>query len=129
MCQFSHRQPPSLDYWYWLKTKIRCGLATNHPQLLKHLDAESQALTCYGYLCPWHAAESTFRLLLETALDRTLPWHWRNLCLDHAYRPLNQLERHAKHPAQRRRLCQLNRQLAVADLQPSLSYEREENLP
>ncbi|WP_236614302.1 hypothetical protein [Stutzerimonas azotifigens] len=76
----------------------------------------------HGQLTPWRAAETTFRLLLDTAHDHALPWHWRCLCLDHAYRPLRELESLACSEAQQCRLSLLCRQLAVTELVPSFPY-------
>lgn len=41
----------------------------------------------------WTVAETSFRLLIDTATDTALPWHWRSLCLDQAWRPLRDMER------------------------------------
>ncbi|CAD5106778.1 FagA protein [Zestomonas carbonaria] len=116
------RQTVSLDNWHWLKTKIRCALAADDPQLIDQFMAETQVMVGLGRISPWRAAEAAFRLLLDTAHDYSLPWHWRCLCLDHAYRPLRDLERLARGEAQRYRLSLLGRQLALTELIPSLPY-------
>ncbi|MCY1277204.1 hypothetical protein D9M68_154910 [compost metagenome] len=112
----------SLDRWHWLKTKIRCALDADDPQLIAQFMAEGQAMVRHGRLSAWRAAEATFRLLLDTANDYALPWHWRCLCLDYAYRPLRDLECLARGEAQQHRLSRLGRLLALTELLPSLPY-------
>ncbi|WP_263142251.1 FagA protein [Pseudomonas sp. RIT-PI-AD] len=116
------RKLPSLDHWHWLKAKIRCALAADEPRLIRRFMVESEAMVHCGLLPSWRAGETTFRLLMDTANDRALPWHWRCLCLDHAYRPLNDLERIADAPERRMRLGLLSRQLAMTELAPSYTY-------
>lgn len=121
------RKLPSLDHWYWMKARIRCALAADEPRLIRRFISESDAMVHCGLLDDWRAGEGAFRLFLDTATDTALPWHWRCLCLDHAYRPLDALQRLATDAGRRLRLSQLNRQLAMTVLVPSLIYS-ERNL-
>jgi len=117
----SKQRPDALEHWHWLKSKIRCALDTNDAGLIGRFMAEGARLVRQGRLSDWHAASSSFRLLLDTAHDPALPWHWRCLCLDHAFAPLATLSAQAQSLHERQQIdgftWQLSKQLA-----PSLPY-------
>ncbi|HBZ93038.1 MAG TPA: hypothetical protein DEO91_04865 [Pseudomonas sp.] len=70
----------------------------------------------------WRVSRITLELLLDTACDPALPWHWRSLCLDRAYRPLRVMQQQALDPARQRSLTMLLNRLATLRLEPSLSF-------
>ncbi|MNR33447.1 hypothetical protein D3C85_1511210 [compost metagenome] len=70
----------------------------------------------------WTVALTSFRLLLDTACDRALPWHWRCLCLDQAWRPLLEL-RNLYRREHNQRWQPFALQLANCVLLPSISYD------
>ncbi len=77
---------------------------------------------CCTETSPWTVALTAFRLLLDTANDRMLPWHWRCLCLDQAWRPLLDL-RNLDRREQNLRWQPYAMQLANSVLLPSISPE------
>ncbi|XXF11159.1 hypothetical protein J3Q00_19080 [Pseudomonas sp. D2-3] len=64
---------------------------------------------------------TTLTLLMDTACDRALPWYWRSLCLDHAYRSLYALQHLAVDCEQQGSLNRARNRLATLRMQPSLS--------
>lgn len=82
---------PYLENWRWLSRRIRCALEPDEPRVIDHYLAEGRYLVCCTDTSAWTVALTSFRLLLDTACDRMLPWHWRCICLDQAWRPLLQL--------------------------------------
>jgi hypothetical protein len=89
-----------------MSRQIRCALDPDEPRLIEHYLAEGRYLSCCTATSPWTVAETTFRLLLDTAADVALPWHWRSHCLDQAWR-LKRWQRYTW-------------QLATCELQPSI---------
>ena len=69
---------------------------------------------------PWMISETAFRLLLDTASDVALPWHWRNLCLDQAWRPLRDLEQQSLCRCRLKRWQSHAWALATCALEPSI---------
>jgi len=111
-----------LDRWHRLGTRIRCALEPDEPRLLELYLFETRYLVAWEPLPAWQLFEKSYQLLLDTAADVALPWHWRGLCLDHAYRPLCDLRRLAGDAERRQRLQQLSRRLATQPMAPSLTY-------
>ena len=111
-----------LDRWHRLGTRIRCALEPEEPRLLELYLFETRYLVAWEPLPAWQLFEKSYQLLLDTAADIALPWHWRNLCLDHAYRPLHELRRLASDAEHTRRLRQLAGRLAAQPMAPSLTY-------
>ena len=62
-----------------------------------------------------------FHLLLDTASDIALPWHWRSLCLDQAWRPLRDLEKLSQCACRLKRWQSFAWRLATCELLPSIS--------
>ncbi|MCI0994293.1 FagA protein [Pseudomonas sp. ICMP22404] len=87
-----HEQP-YLESWRWMSRRIRCAMSPDEPRLIEQYLAEGRYLARCTATSPWMICETAFRLLLDTASDVALPWHWRTLCLDQAWRPLRDLER------------------------------------
>lgn len=108
--------------WHWQASRIRCALAPDDPWLIERFIAMTPQQFKAGLVPAWRAQEAIFRLLLDTAADPALPWHWRCLCLDHAYRPLWALRCLATDTSSRRRLQGLHKRLSDLVLQPSLNF-------
>lgn len=75
-----------------IRHKIRRGEEPDNPLLITHWLAEENR-----GLEPLRAElrqryESQFTLLLETVVDELVPAHWRCLCLDNIYLPLQSLK-------------------------------------
>ena len=113
---------PCLDCWRWQGFRIRCALQPDEPRLLDQHEFHGHHLATQGWLDPWGLSVQTLELLLDTASDPALPWHWRSLCLDRAWRPLYSLQRLVGSLEQQRRLIALRNRLATLRLQPSLSF-------
>ncbi|WP_256582285.1 FagA protein [Pseudomonas sp. MYb185] len=118
---FRPRMLPCLDCWYWQGFRIRCALLPDEPRQLEQHWALGRQLVEHGLLSPWRMSLATLNLMLDSACDPALPWHWRNLCLDNAYRSLYALEHLADGPAQQQMLNRLRNRLATLQMQPSLS--------
>lgn len=121
MLDHLHGQSLDLD-WRWQASRIRCALAPDDPWLIERFIAMAPRHFRAGAAPAWRAQEAIYRLLLDTAADTALPWHWRCLCLDHAYRPLWALRSLATDTSSRRRLQSLQRRLASLVLLPSLDF-------
>ena len=116
------REGPYLESWRWMSRQIRCALAPNEPRLIEHYLAEGRYLVCCTQTSSWTVALTSFRLLLDTACDRMLPWHWRCLCLDQAWRPLRDLEKLSHCACRLKRWQTFAWQLATCELLPSISH-------
>jgi hypothetical protein len=114
-----HEQP-YLESWRWMSRQIRCAMDPDEPRLIAHYLAEGRYLACCTATSPWTIAETSFRLLLDTAADVALPWHWRTYCLDQAWRPLRELERLSLCKCRLTRWQRYTWQLATCELQPSI---------
>ncbi len=110
-----------LENWRGLSLRIRCALEPDEPRLIEHYLAEGRYLARFTATPRPMIAETTFGLLIDTARDTALPWHWRCLCLDQAWRPLRDLQAIASTPARRQRWQTCVHQLANCVLQPSIS--------
>lgn len=115
------QESPYLENWRALSLRVRCAVAPDEPRGIEHYLAEGRYLARFTATPQTLIAESTFRLLLDTARDTALPWHWRCLCLDQAWRPLRDLKQLAHSSSQRQRWQALAHQLATGVLQPSIS--------
>lgn len=128
--RFRSRNTPCLDCWNWQGFRIRCALFPDEPRQLELHWALGRQLVEHGLLCPWQMSLSTLNLLMDTASDTALPWHWRSLCLDHAYRSLYALQHLAIQREQQGALNQARNRLATLRMQPSISIsELEEGNP
>lgn len=101
-----------------MSRQIRCAMDPDEPRLIEHYLAEGRYLSCCTATSPWTVAETSFRLLLDTAADIALPWHWRSLCLDQAWRPLREMERLSLCKCRLNRWQRYTWQLATCELQP-----------
>ena len=113
-------ESPYLDHWRALSLRIRCALDPDEPRLIEHYLAEGRYLARFTATPKSLICESTFRLLIDTASDTALPWHWRCLCLDQAWRPLRDMQSLAESAAQQQRVQAFARRLANCALLPSL---------
>jgi hypothetical protein len=109
-----HEQP-YLESGRWMSRQIRCAMDPDEPRLIEHYLAEGRYLACCTATSPWIIAETSVRLLLDTAADIALPWHWRSYGLDQAWQPLRELERLSQCL---KRWQRYPRQLATCELQP-----------
>lgn len=116
----SLHEQPYLENWRWMSRKIRCAMEPDEPRLIEHYLAEGRYVACCTATSPWTIGETSFLLLLDTAADTALPWHWRNVCLDQAWRPLRDLERLARCGCRLRRWQSLAWQMASCSLLPSI---------
>ena len=114
-------ESPYQESWRWMSRQIRCGLAPDEPRLIEHYLAEGRYLACCTSTSSWTIALTSFRLLLDTATDTALRWHWRSMCLDHAWRPLRDLETQALCGCRLKRWQRCAWQLATCELEPSIS--------
>lgn len=100
---------------------IRCALKPNEPRLIEGFMRLGLVLVERGQLSPWQQSRTCLNLLIDTAKDTALPWHWRTLCLDCAWRPLHSLRQLITTPAQQQYFDKMRYQLTGLQLQPSLS--------
>jgi hypothetical protein len=114
-------ESPHLENWRALSLRIRCAFHPNEPRAIEQYLAEGRYLARFTATPQVLIAESTFRLLIDTARDTALPWHWRCLCLDQAWRPLRDLQALAHSAPHRQRWQAFAHQLATCVLQPSIS--------
>lgn len=110
-----------IDCWYWQGFRIRCALLPDEPRLLDQHMLHSSLLIERGLMNPWDVASTLLRLLLDTASDPALPWHWRSTCLDYVYRPLQVLQHLADDRAKQHSVSLMRNRLATLQLMPSLS--------
>lgn len=76
------------EHWRWLGFAVRCALEPDEPRLIQRYFDAGDRLVMLGERSGWQVAEMGYNLLLISAGDTLLPWHWRCICLDHANRPL-----------------------------------------
>jgi hypothetical protein len=114
-------ESPYLENWRALSLRIRCALDPDEPRVIEHYLAEGRYLARFTATPQALIAESTFRVLIDTARDTALPWHWRCLCLDQTWRPLRDMQALAHSTVQRQRCEAFAYQLASCVLQPSMS--------
>ncbi|MFN3986858.1 MAG: hypothetical protein ACK4KV_15290 [Rhodocyclaceae bacterium] len=106
------------DNWLRSAMRIRCALAPDDPTLIGDHFAQGRMLVHNGRMSDWEVAERDAELLIRTARDKLLPWHWRTLCLDHVHGPLSALRRLASCEATRNRVAEFQWRLATLDLGP-----------
>ncbi|WCN10559.1 hypothetical protein [Marinomonas mediterranea] len=77
-----------------LEQVIKRGHCEDSPQVLEHY-----LKTCERYAERLNVSDANtlyrrvFDVLLETICDTNVAYHWRSMCLDHIYRPLQKLNR------------------------------------
>ncbi|HEX8589398.1 FagA protein [Pseudomonas sp.] len=113
-------ESPYLENWRALSLRIRCALDPDEPRVIEHYLAEGRYLARFTATPKSLICESTFRLLIDTASDTALPWHWRCLCLDQAWRPLRDMQALAESAAQQQRVQAFAQRLASCVLLPSI---------
>ena len=123
-CSLNSSSPVSYTHLdVYKRQQIRCALDPDEPRLLDQYLGEARYLAGWEGVAAWPLFEKAYNLLLDTGRDPILPWHWRSLCLDYAYRPLCELQRLTTNGSQRRRLRQLSVRMARQDLAPSMSFD------
>ncbi len=96
-----------------IRHKIRWGEEPDNPLLIAHwLAEENQGLAPTSDEVRQHY-ESQFTLLLETCVDELVPAHWRCLCLDNIYRPLQSLKQISDNVQSDNQIQRLMRELAL----------------
>ncbi|MFH6598914.1 FagA protein [Ectopseudomonas khazarica] len=118
-----------LDCWHWQGLRIRCALLPDDPRLFDLHEAQGRQLVAQGRLDAWRMWWHLAQLLLDSAADPALPWHWRSQCLDRAWRPLYALQVLASDRRRLLRLDALRSRLAHLRLAPSLSYDESAEGP
>lgn len=100
----SHRQ---------LRDKIRWGKEPDNPALIPLWLAQEDDGQETAPL-PWRRQcyENQFILLLETLVDELVAPHWRCLCLDNIYRPLQSLKKISDCPQSDNQIQRLVHELA-----------------
>lgn len=84
-----------------LEHVIRYAIYPDSPDLLHHyLRIGKKYATTWPKSAQHVVHERIFDLLIEVICDPLLPKHWRELCVDHIYLPLSDLERLASTDAQ-----------------------------
>ena len=116
-----HLLPAHLENWRTLSLRIRCAFEPDEPRLIDHYLAEGRYLARFTATPQRLIVETSFRLLMDTARDTMLPWHWRSLCVDQTWRPLRDLQALIQSPADYERWQACTWQLATCLLQPSIS--------
>ncbi|TQV87133.1 hypothetical protein [Aliikangiella coralliicola] len=95
-----------------LETIIRYGKQPNSPTLLYHyLRLGEQQAKTKSEFAERQMYLGMFNTLMNTICDTCVAYHWRNLCLDHVYKPLFLIERLIKTQADQRQVKQLYREL------------------
>jgi len=106
-----------LRRWQRLEITVRCALEAGNPARLGQFIGAAARLVAEDALAEWATHERCFNVLMNTAEDAALPWHWRCMCIDFACRPLARLTTLARGDrARHRRMVELARRLAQADL-------------
>tara|TARA_B100001029_G_scaffold14441_1_gene9688 strand:+ start:256 stop:585 length:330 start_codon:yes stop_codon:yes gene_type:complete len=80
-----------------LEEKVRLGSEPDNPNLLQSLlTLLEEADTNYSKHYLKSLNLKILDLLLDTAIDESVPENWRHLCMDHVFKPLRNLYRLAK---------------------------------
>jgi hypothetical protein len=116
--------------WRRLEITVRCALEADNPARLGQFIAAAARLVADGALPDWTTHERCFTVLMNTAEDAALPWHWRCMCIDFACRPLARLTTLARGDRVRhRRVLELARRLALADMSSGIPSTRARSTP
>lgn len=84
-------QQPLIRRWSLYGRMIRSAHEPDNPSLLQEYLADGERIASKRDVDERDIYSEEFRLLLDTVSDLCLPQHWRSLCLDYIYRPLNAL--------------------------------------
>lgn len=101
--------------WDWARTQVRLCAYPDEPRLIEHFLDLGRHMLAQQRMSAWDLAWQSAQLLLDTAADQALPPHWRTLCLDHLYIPLDELARCADSAERQQRLAGLRWRLAMLD--------------
>lgn len=88
------------------------GTSPDNPLLLRHfLLAEPDNTAHKEHQRAYY--HDQFRLLMDTIADDCVPGHWRCICLDHVYLPLQAMQKLADGESCRRQLTRLYAELRI----------------
>ena len=77
-----------LDRWQRLELQVRCGLAPEHPGIVRvYVHAGLHLVRC-GLRPARDVHERLLTTLLASARDEGLSWFWRSVCLENVNLPL-----------------------------------------
>ena len=97
-----------------LRQKIRWGVEPDNPALIRRwLELENCEAGDTSLAWQRQCHEHQFALLLETVVDELVIAHWRCLCLDNIYRPLQALKKISDGVSSDMRIQHLVRELAI----------------
>lgn len=77
--------------WDRIGLGVRCAYNPRRTEILHHYMLAGRRLAHLHPGCEARIQRRTLDLLLHTAADRALPWHWRAACLEHTAWPLARL--------------------------------------
>ncbi|WP_085317498.1 hypothetical protein [Derxia lacustris] len=95
-CNLDDRQK-----WNFVAMRVRCALHPEHPEMIDQYVQVAGLMVRFGKLDPWEAAATATRVLLDTAVDRELPAHWRARCRANLPEQLDRMAAIALTPGQR----------------------------
>lgn len=80
-----------LNRWQRLEMQVRCGLAPEHPGIVRVYVHVGLHLVRRGLKPARNVHARLLATLLSTARDEALPWFWRSVCLENVNLPLAHL--------------------------------------
>jgi hypothetical protein len=85
--------------WERIGLGVRCAYNPQRPEVLQHYVQAGRRLSSLNPAQEARVQRRMLELLLHTAADVALPWHWRAACLEHTAWPLARLTRLLGGPA------------------------------
>ncbi len=79
--------------WERIGLGVRCAYNPQRPEVLQHYVQAGRRLSSLNPAQEARVQRRMLELLLHTAADVALPWHWRAACLEHTAWPLARLTR------------------------------------
>lgn len=77
--------------WERIGLGVRCAYNPQRPEVLQHYVQAGRGLSRLQPAQEARVQRRMLELLLQTAADEALPWHWRAACLEHTAWPLARL--------------------------------------
>lgn len=77
--------------WERISLGVRCAYNPQRPEVLRHYVQAGRQLSRQQPEQEARVQRRMLDLLLNTAADEALPWHWRAVCLEHTVWPLARL--------------------------------------
>lgn len=84
-----------LDRWQRLEMQVRCGLAPEHPGIVRVYVHAGLHLVRHGLKPARDVHDRLLATLTTAARDEALPWFWRSVCLENVSLPLARLRSQA----------------------------------